>query len=259
MLLLTDLLHLLKSQNTCKEEWDILSLNSTNWSPIGDVSVDSKSGFLTFYRDANNKVAQGDIGGLAWYKVNRNGHSGIKISFTPVITVDLNYYGNVKYPQGFALVFTANSIQNSIGNKRSGLGYDGIENSIAFEWDFIQNADKKDVRDVHFSAHYNLNGKISSASPTDCTKLCNVKLSNFYDTQKLGYKSVEYSLEIYGGKLFLYENGQAVSSLNGVKFPQMDLLMDNSQVYFGVSAAMNLYKAVSIQNLKFYKSKQFSY
>jgi hypothetical protein len=256
LLFLTDLLSHFKSQNTCKEEWNNLSLNSTNWEVYGDVKLNPKNGFLTFFRDTNDKVSVGDVGGIAWYKVNRNGMSGIKVTFTPLITMDLNYYGNVKYPQGFALIFTANQINNVIGNKRSGLGYDGIENAVAFEWDFIQNADKNDVRDVHFSVHSNLNGKISSASPADCNVLCNVKLSNFFDPQKINYqKTIEYSLEIYSGKLFLYENGSVIPRLNGVKFTKLDELMENSQVYFGVSAAMNLYKAVSIQNLKIYRSK----
>lgn len=215
----------------------------------------NKEAALNFYRDPNELNASvGDVGGAAWYKVSRNHYNGIKITFTPSIIDDLNYYGNVKYPEGFAFVFTSNPIDGLIGNKRSGLGYDGINDAVAFEWDFIQNIDKNDIRDPHFSALYNLNGQISSASPTDCTAFCNVKIGNFYDDQKVNYiKSVTYSLEVYGGKLYLYEN--EVALINGVAFNYLDKLMDSDTVYFGVTSSMSLYKTVTINNLQLFNSK----
>jgi hypothetical protein len=231
-----------------------MNIDSAYWELVGDVSRDKEGQSLTFYRDPNQKSSVGEIGGAAWFKNNKNNISGLKISFVPVVTVDLNYYGNVKYPQGFAFVFTANPIGKLVGEKRSGLGYDGIQEAVAFEWDFIQNSDKNDIREPHFSAHYNVNGAVSSGSPKDCSKVCNVKFANFYDMQKEGFqKDVEYTIEIYGGHLSLYENGVAL--IHNAEFPHLDKLMEENEVYFGITAAMNLYKAVTIKNLKVYKSK----
>ena len=231
-----------------------MSLNKKDWELVGDVSISNNTDLsFTFSRDPNNQSSSGDIGGAAWLKLNSNNQRGVKISFVPEITVDLNYYGNVKLPQGFAFVFTANPISNVIGAKRSGLGYDGIQEAVAFEWDFIQNTDKNDVRDTHFSAHYNLTGRISSASPSDCNTFCNKKLANFFDVQKQGYvKDIEYTIELYGGILSLYENGVPV--LKNVNFPYLDELMEHNEVYFGITSAMNLYKAVTIKNLRTYTS-----
>jgi hypothetical protein len=233
-----------------------MNLESADWELVGDVTRSKEAQGFTFFRDPNQKSTVGDIGGAVWFKKSRNNISGLKISFIPSITVDLNYYGNVKYPQGFAFVFTSNPTSKLIGDKRSGLGYDGIQDAVAFEWDFIQNSDKNDVREPHFSAHYNLGGEISSRSPKDCQKLCNVKVANFYDVQKEAFqKDVEYTIEIYGGRLSVYENG--VPIVSKVNFPYLDKLMEDDEVYMGITASMNLHKAVDIKNLKVYKSKYF--
>ena len=102
------------------------------------------------------------------------------MEFTPSITIDNSWYQNQKYPMGFSIAFTSSPITNNlVGGKQSGLGYDGLMNSIAIEFDFIQNLDMNDIRDPHVSIHYNLNGALSSRSEKDC-KVCNIKLPNFY-------------------------------------------------------------------------------
>jgi len=79
------------------------------------------------------------------------------------------------------MVFTSSPITNNlIGTKQSGLSYDGLMNSIAIEFDFIQNLDTRDSREPHISIHHNLNGPISSNSPDTCKTLCNIRLPNFY-------------------------------------------------------------------------------
>lgn len=231
-----------------------MDLTSADWEIVGDVTKSKDSQAFTFFRDPNQKTTVGDIGGAVWFKKTRNNINGLKISLTPSITMDLNYYGNVKYPQGFAFVITSNTFSKLIGEKRSGLGYDGIQNAVAFEWDFIQNSDKTDIREPHFSAHYNLGGAISSRSPKEC-KFCNVKIANFYDAQKEAFqKDVEYTIEIYGEKLSVYQNG--VPIVSKVNFPHLEKLMEDDEVYMGITASMNLYKAVEIKNLKVYKSRK---
>jgi hypothetical protein len=126
---------------------------------------------LNFYRDPNFKNSTfGDIGGAAWYKINRNNLNRVKISFIPVIKLDLNFYGNVIYPQGFVLVFTASPIIKLLGEKRSGFGFDGINDAVPFEWDFLQNSDKNDIRAPQFSAHYNLNKRCHQQLPPHVLK-----------------------------------------------------------------------------------------
>jgi hypothetical protein len=234
-----------------------LSLERENWDLTGDVQIPEKaSSEILFYRDLNEMKMTGDIGGAAWYKINRNNIEGIKISFVPSITTDYNFYGNVKYPQGFAFVFMANHPTNAIGEKRSGLGYDGLNNAVAFEFDFLQNSDKNDIRNPHFSAHYKIDGPISSVSPPTCSNFCNIQLPNFYDVQKSNYQNeIVFSLEIYGGKLYLYADKEKL--IHGIEFPHLDNLMEKNEVYFGITASMNLYKSVSLKNLVLSRSNLF--
>ena len=130
-----------------------------------------------------------NFGGAIWSLYNLIGKRGIRISFKPSIIVDTAYFGNVKYPQGFAIVLTSSSTSNLIGNKISGIGYDGINNGIAFEFDFIRQSDKEDNKKPHLSVHYNITGEISSKTPKDCdAKLCNLVLPNFYDSSVDDYR-----------------------------------------------------------------------
>jgi hypothetical protein len=211
-----------------------------------------------FNRDLNDLTSLGDIGGAIWYTENVNNLHGIKFKFRPTIQMDLNYYGNVKYPQGFALVITSSPIsKHLIGDKRSGLGYHGINQAIAIEFDFIQNNDKNDVRDPHLSVHLNAQGAISSRSPdSKCNGLCNIKLPNFYDDKKEGYLgSGIFTVEIYNGGIYILFNDQPL--INGLNFLELDTLMESKEVHFGFTASMNLYKSVTISDFDALMSKLF--
>ena len=87
-------------------------------------------------------------------------------TFKPTVTADSSYEGNLKYPQGFAIAFISTSIDNLIGEKGSGIGYEyeGIMNAIEFEFDFVKNAINGDKKYPHFSVHYNKSGQISTSS-----------------------------------------------------------------------------------------------
>jgi hypothetical protein len=198
----------------------------------------------------------GDIGGAAWYKANFNNNAGLSIRFRPMIDSDMNYYGNVKYPQGFALVFTSSQVSQLIGAKRSGLGYDGINDAIAFEFDFIQNMDKNDARYPHFSINSNLEGAVSSYIDPACKNLCNIRLPNFYDPQKEGYNpGHDFIIDIYGGKIWVrYDNSYLIS---GIYFPGFDDLMEKNSVKFGFTASMNQNKAITTSQINVLKSKSY--
>lgn len=181
--------------------------------------------------------------------------NGVKFNFRPVVEMDLNYYGNVKFPQGFALILTSSPISSSlIGDKRSGLGYHGINQAIAIEFDFVQNNDKNDIKEPHLSVHHNIDGPISSRSPdTKCDGLCNIRLPNFYDNQKEIFdNSLTFSVEIFNGKIWVYYNDMLL--INGKKFLEFDKLMENKEVHFGFTASMNLYKSVAIHDFNIFKS-----
>ena len=139
----------------------------------------------------------------------------------------------VKNPQGFSIIFTTSNTNGLIGNKGSGIGYDGINNAVVFEFDFIQNSEKNDPKFPHFSAHYNLNGPVSSISNNLCIKdgICNVKLDNFYDNEKSNYiKNLKIYIEIVGGILKVYSSKNII--VKDKKFPHLDNLFEKGNVYF---------------------------
>ncbi len=171
----------------------------------------------------------------------------------------MNYYGNKKYPEGFALVITGSPVSKTlIGDKRSGLGYNGINQAIAIEFDFLQNNDKNDVKIPHLSVNFNLNGAVSSRSPdTKCAGLCNIELPNFYDESRENYKGAgTFTVEIYNGRIWVYFNNEK-PLINGLKFFELERLMENKEVHFGFTASMNLYKSISIANFNAYQSNYF--
>jgi hypothetical protein len=130
----------------------------------------------------NPSGASTDFVSSIWYNSNILQKSGIRITFNPQIQNDINCYANVCYPEGFAFVFTSSRIDGNMGSSKSGLGYDGISNAVAIEFDFVQSLNKNDKKKPHVSVHSNVNGKISSTSPDGCTEktLCNAQLPNFY-------------------------------------------------------------------------------
>ncbi len=135
---------------------------------------------ITFPKDPKTAVGSStDFVGAVWNKLNIPHKSGISISFIPQITADLNCYANLCYPEGFAFVFTSTPFDLTLGASRSGLGYEGISNAVAFEFDFVQSINRNDLKIPHFSVHSNINGQISATSPQNCV-FCNKPLPNIY-------------------------------------------------------------------------------
>jgi hypothetical protein len=207
---------------------------------------------IFFYKDQTEN-SEMDIRGVAWVNTNIAKKSGLKIKFTPNILVDNSYYGFQKYPQGVAFILTSNPTKNMIGEKRSGIGFDGIYNSIAFFFDFITNPDKQDMNNPHFSITYNLNGAISSACRD--VNLCNLDIPNFYDREKDEFLSnMKVSIELYGGKVKIYFD-DLIKPIFTIPFTQFGEIMDREEVYFGISSSMTQNKGVKIHNLQLMNSK----
>mgnify|MGYP002623312111 FL=1 len=177
------------------------------------------------------------------------GKRGIRISFKPSIIVDTAYFGNVKYPQGFAIVLTSSSTTNLIGNKGSGIGYDGINNGIAFEFDFIRQSDKEDNKKPHFSIHYNISGEISSKTPKNCLDICNLNLPNFYDSSLDEYKkNMTINIEIIGKKLSVRTNTGSKGIIEDFDFEPFSQLLEQDEVFIGITASMNQNKKITIND-----------
>lgn len=239
-----------KASPACTEQWKAINLgDKSTWTLIDEVSF-ADGGGLLFYRDASSKKTSNDIGGAAWSPVNLSNKKGLLISFTPSITIDNDYYGNLKYPQGFAIVFTSSGIQATLkGSKGSGIGYEGINTAVAFEFDFVQQTDKNDIKNPHFSAHYNLNGAVSALSPSKCT-VCNKEIPNFYDNSKEGFlKNLKIYIEVFGSLLNVYTS-TGVYIVKDQKFTYLEDLLENAEVHVGITAAMNLNKNVLIKDFQ---------
>ena len=218
-----------------------------------DVEFQEPNG-LFFYKTINSTNGDLDLGGIAWYKNNIQRKSGIKISFKPSLILDNNYYGLQKFPQGFAFILTSNTVDNVIGEKRGGLGFEGINNAIAVFFDFVNNADKLDKNYAHFSITSNLSGPIKSVCQDE--KYCNLKIPNFFDSQQEDYKpNMQIIIEFYGGKIKVFFD-EAIPQID-LFIPEYSGLMDNDLVNFGVSSTMSLYKGVKIEDLKLMTSKKF--
>ena len=244
----------ISSDTKCTEQWTQMNLLKSSWSTIiGDVSIiedeiTSSNSYSIEFASSSYSDENVNLGGAIWNTYNLVGKKGIRISFKPSILVDTAYFGNVKYPQGFAIVLTASSTNNLIGNKGSGLGYDGINNGIAFEFDFIRQSDKEDNKKPHFSIHYNLNGEISSKTDKTCTDICNLDLPNFYDNTLDNYKkNMIFEIEIIGKKLSVRTN-TGKTLINNIVFEPFSKLLEQEEVYIGITASMNQNKKITIDD-----------
>ena len=197
------------SANVCTEQWSEIDLDKDDWIYVGDANYTQSDDILTFkFGSTETKQSSSNIVGAVWHKYDFSQKKGLLISFKPTVTADSSYEGNLKYPQGFAIVFTSSSIENLVGEKGSGIGYEGIMNAIAFEFDFVRNAINGDEKYPHFSVHYNISGQISTSSKNydQAYKLqcINKPIPNFYDGDlDLYYKNIIFEIQIVGKKLIV--------------------------------------------------------
>ena len=203
LFLLSLLISLSSSQDsTCTEQWSEIILDRDQWTRVGDVNDDNDKSSPLVFEFAQKDTSETDIGGAVWHSYDFSKKRGILISFKPTIKHDESYFGNVKYPQGFAIVFTSSSIENLIGEKGPGLGYEGIMNAIAFEFDFVKQSTYGDAKKPHFSVNYNIKGAISASTKERTDNAINIILPNFYDNSLDGYvKNIIFEIEIIGNKL----------------------------------------------------------
>ena len=139
LILLSMISFSLSDTSTCTEQWTEIDLPASSWSSVGDAKItNSRDGGIVFeFERLDTDSSSTDIGGAVWHNYDFSKKRGLLISFKPTIKYDSSYFGNAKYPQGFAIVFTSSSTDNLIGEKGHGIGYQGIMNAFVFEFDFI--------------------------------------------------------------------------------------------------------------------------
>ncbi|MCQ2815759.1 MAG: hypothetical protein MJ252_00685, partial [archaeon] len=262
-LLLSLLLVLVMFQPTftaTSEQWDSVDLKAKeySWNYVDMASFPENLEYFDF--NALQEETSGDKGGAVWWTRNFKNTRGLKIMWTPEITLDGDFTDNLKYPQGYALCFsTTKSAPDSVplGKKGSGLGYDGLNQAVCIEFDFIQNKERNDVKDPHISIHYNLDGKISAISPTTKKEqeYVNKKMPNYYDPEGGDYfAKMQMVVEIVGKTVQIYDvqPGSKTSSqtiiINDFA-PFMDIF-EKDDVYFGITAALNRKKSIRLKKLE---------
>ena len=231
----------------CSEQWTEIELNETDWVRIGDASIEGKQTF-SFGRD--DTMTSGDFSGAVWNNYDFSQKKGLLISFKPTIQIDKSYTGKVKYPFGFAIIFTSSSTEGLIGEKGSGIGYEGIMNAVAFEFDFDRNAMNTDHKKPHFSVHYNVNGPISASSAGYPGSLVNKSLPNFYDDDLEDYyRNIIFEIQIIGNRIIVKSN-RDTTPLIDTTFTQFQQLLEQEGVHIGITSTMNKNKKVTISNFK---------
>ena len=240
------------SATECTEQWSEIELDQKDWIYTGDANITISDEEGPTFRFGNQDAT--NIVGAVWHKYDFSQKKGLLISFKPTIHIDTSYYGNLKYPHGFAIVFTSSSIENLIGEKASGIGYEGIMNAIAFEFDFVKNSANGDEKYPHLSVHYNINGQISASSKDyddkykkNCT---NQPIPNFYDNSlDLYYKNIIFEIQIVGKKLIVRSNRNS-NPIVQYDFTPFQQLLEQEGVHIGITSSMNKEKQVTITDFK---------
>ena len=237
----------LSESNHCSEQWTEIVLNEEDWIHIGDSEIENKQ---TFIFGRNDTTTSTDFYGAVWNRYDFSQKKGLLISFKPAIQIDISYTGKVKYPYGFAIVFTSSSIDGLIGEKGSGIGYEGIMNAVAFEFDFDRNQLNGDHKRPHFSVHYNVNGPISANSEGYSDFLINKELPNFYDSELEDYyRNIIFEIQLIGNRIIVKSNRDSIALVN-TTFNEFQQLLEQEEVHIGITSTMNINKKVTISDFK---------
>ena len=231
----------------CSEQWTEIELKEEDWIRIGDAGIEDKQTF-SFGRD--EIIDSGDFNGAIWNRHDFSQKKGLLISFKPTIQMDVDYTGKVKYPYGFAIVFTASSIDGLIGEKGSGIGYQGIMNAVAFEFDFNRDQTNSDHKKPHFSVHYNISGPILASSEGYPNSLINKELPNFYDGELEDYyKNIIFEIQLIGNRIIVKSNRDKIALVD-TTFTEFQKLLEQEGVHIGITSTMNNHKKVTISDFK---------
>ena len=240
----------LSADTKCAEQWKEIELVPENWTSVGHANVTLKNDTgVSFEFENTDSSSGGDVVGAVWHEMDFSQKKGLHISFRPQITSDPSYGGSVKYPQGFAIVFTSSSIENLVGEKGSGIGYEGIINAVVFEFDFIKQVVNGDQRNPHFSVLYNISGPVSPKH-SSMSQTIYKDLPNFYDNSLDGYyKNIIFEIQLIGNRIIVKSN-RATAALIDTTFTAFQQLLEQEEVHVGITSSMAINKKVIISDFK---------
>ena len=150
----------LSADTKCAEQWKEIELVPENWTSVGHANVTLKNDTgVSFEFENTDSSSGGDVVGAVWHEMDFSQKKGLHISFRPQITSDPSYGGSVKYPQGFAIVFTSSSIENLVGEKGSGIIIPFKNNNIKILQNIrdqreeyrIQNIEEKQIKNIELN------------------------------------------------------------------------------------------------------------
>ena len=214
--------------------FDYSKFSSSNFQLNG--SADTKNGSIKL-TDASKRE-----NGSAWYK------EAVPIGegFTVDYSFQLNYGsigsctddGSLPGADGLAFVIQ-NAGTNSVGYTDWGLGYEGLKNSLAVEYDTFYNPTQGDVNGNHIAVQSG--GQYANSSYH--TSLYKLGINNDVLTMNpqggIYYSRVEYSKT--AKKLLVYFNDKPIYSgpvitINNIELDKLLSLTDNKYAYVGFTA-----------------------
>ena len=237
--------------STCTEQWTEINTSLENWLQKGDLEIKESSDGKPIFTFGPKNISAEDTNylGESWLKVDLSKNRGMIVTFKP----ELYAYGNSisSYPEGFAVVFTSSEPEKFNLGQNEGLGYEGIINGIALEFDFIKNAEKGDSDKPHLSVNYNISGILSAASIGRTDNLYNIELPNFYDKSKENYDAnIYFEIKIFSKKLTVIAKSSTDKVLLETDFLQFQQLLEKGDCSMGLTSTGNGDSGVTIKDLK---------
>jgi hypothetical protein len=182
--------------------------------------------------------------GSAWLTKKINIADGFSTKFSFKYSGGLNKDCDDKSEpgaDGLALVFQNSSI-NAIGNYGGGIGFDGINNALAFEFDTYQN-DSSDIENMndpdgnHFAVQYSKN-RLSSVHKPENNLFITSKIPKLLNDVIYNI-SIDYNIEPNTLRIFMDsagKNNKLIASLPKFDFNNYITFNDGKSAYIGFTA-----------------------
>ena len=242
----------LSDGSTCTEQWTDVNTSLENWLQKGDFQLTEPTygkPIFTFGPPSSYYSGSTNYFGESWLKTDLSKTRGFILSFKPEIYA---YVSSItKYPEGFAIVFTASDPEKFNLGQNESLGYEGIITGFVFEFDFIQNSEKGDSEKPHLSFNYNINGILSANTLDRTDSLYNIELPNFYDSTKSNYdNNIYFEIKIFNSQLTVTAKSSSDQVLINTAFPQFYQLLEKGYCSMGITSTGNGDSGVVIKDLK---------
>ena len=238
---------------TCTEQWNEINTSLENWLQKGDLQMTEATDGKPIFAFGPKSITDDNTNylGESWLKADLSKNRGFILTFKPELYAYENSISS--YPEGFAVVFTASDPEKYNLGQNEGLGYEGIITGFAFEFDFIQNTEKGDSANPHFSFNYNINGILSANTLDRTDSLYNVELPNFYDSAKSNYdSSIYFEIKILDAQLTVTAKSSTGSDqiLINTNFPEFYQLLAKGNCSMGITSTGNGDSGVAVKDLK---------